>query len=538
MADPDLEKLPVLRCWPADGGRFITLPAVHTVDPGTGISNTGMYRMQLFPGRMSGMHWHRHKTGAAHFEKYKSLGRKMPVTVTLGGDPSYIYAATAPMPENMDEYLLAGFLRKKRVRLVQCLTNDLWVPEDVDFVIEGFVDPSEDLIWEGPFGDHTGFYSLADYYPRFHITAITHARDAVYPATIVGVPPMEDAWIGKATERIFTTPIRLTMIPELEDMALPFAGVAHNLSVVKIRKSYPGQPIKVMNSLWGAGQMMFNKIVVIVDSGIDIHDNEVLADLFFRRFDPARSLHFSAGPLDILDHSSRVFACGSKLGIDLTAPLPEEEQLTGDAQSEAVAVEAAFSGESPTLGGGASDFQEITGDSVLERFMQIKGVSRVATIPFKSMGRADGGDQGEPVFPLLLFTVKKEGDFSRKELAEAFCAVSGAASFKAVVLFDEGTPLDDLFTLVWLTGGNLDPERDMELVEPSPGIKSVIVDATVKTPEHDQFRREWPNIVTMDDATIKAVDDRWATLGLGDLLPSPSLKLRHLVRGTGAVREA
>ncbi len=325
MDPPDPGLLPVLKCWPADGGRFITLPVVHTLDPETGAPNAGMYRMQLFGHNLTGMHWHKHKTGAAHYLKYKAAGKIMPVTVTLGGDPVYTYAATAPMPDNMDEYLLAGFLRKKQVRLVKCLTNDLFVPEDADFVMEGFVDPSEALIQEGPFGDHTGFYSLADGYPRFHVTCITHRKDAVYPATIVGIPPMEDAWIGKATERIFLSPIRLTMIPELIDMDLPFAGVAHNISIVKIRKTYPGQAIKVMNALWGAGQMMFNKILVVVDEGsVDIHDYAVLARLFKDNFDPVYSLHFSKGPLDILDHSSQKFAFGAKVGIDLTRPFPEE----------------------------------------------------------------------------------------------------------------------------------------------------------------------------------------------------------------------
>ncbi|MDX1285495.1 MAG: menaquinone biosynthesis decarboxylase, partial [Draconibacterium sp.] len=248
MSDPDLGKLPVLKCWPADGGPFITLPGVHTVDPETGAPNLGMYRMQVFEKNLTGMHWHRHKTGANHFEKYKKMGKKMPVSVALGGDLIYTYAATAPMPENIDEYLLAGFLRKKPVKLVKCLTNDLYIPEDSDFVIEGYVDPEEDFIWEGPFGDHTGFYSLADWYPKFHITCITHRKDAIYPATIVGIPPQEDAYIGLATERIFLSPIRMTMVPELKDMTLPVAGVAHNFTIAQIEKTYPGQAVKVMNS--------------------------------------------------------------------------------------------------------------------------------------------------------------------------------------------------------------------------------------------------------------------------------------------------
>ncbi|PKP27819.1 MAG: menaquinone biosynthesis decarboxylase, partial [Bacteroidetes bacterium HGW-Bacteroidetes-22] len=215
MDKPDLAKLPILQCWPHDGGPFITLPLVHTRDPHTGLRNLGMYRMQVFAPDLTGMHWHLHKTGARHYNEYKAEGRRMPVVVALGGDPVYTYAATAPLPDNVDEYMLAGFLRRCKVDLVKCLTCDLEVPADADFVIEGYVDPSEDLVREGPFGDHTGYYSLADDYPLFHVTCITHRRDAVYPATIVGIPPMEDGWIGMITERIFLAPLRLTMLPEL-----------------------------------------------------------------------------------------------------------------------------------------------------------------------------------------------------------------------------------------------------------------------------------------------------------------------------------
>ena len=201
--NPDLGILPVLKCWPYDGGRFITLPMVHTIHPETGKTNVGMYRMQILDKNTTAMHWQRHKTGANHFEAWKKSGRKMPVSVALGGDPVYTYSATAPLPENINEYILAGFLRKKKVKMVKCITNDLYVPSDADIVLEGYVDPGEDLVWEGPFGDHTGFYSLADWYPKFHVTCITHSKNAVYPATIVGIPPHEDAWLAKATERIF-----------------------------------------------------------------------------------------------------------------------------------------------------------------------------------------------------------------------------------------------------------------------------------------------------------------------------------------------
>jgi 4-hydroxy-3-polyprenylbenzoate decarboxylase len=273
------------------------------------------------------MHWQRHKTGANHFEEWKKTGKRMPVTVTLGGDPVYTYAATAPLPENIDEYILAGFLRKKKVKLVKCITNDLYVPCDADIVIEGFVDPSEEMIWEGPFGDHTGFYSLADWYPEFHVTCITHSRNAIYPATIVGIPPMEDAWLTKATEKIFLAPLKLALQPEILDFHMPDAGTAHNLVVVKIQKSYPGQGRKVINSLFGAGQMMFTKYLAVVSGEVDIRNYGELIFHILKNTDFMSDLFFSSGPLDVLDHSSDNFSFGGKLGIDGTVKMREESSV-------------------------------------------------------------------------------------------------------------------------------------------------------------------------------------------------------------------
>jgi len=499
MENPDLNLLPILKCWPSDGGPFITLPGVHTIDPETGAPNVGMYRMQVFDKNLTGMHWHKHKTGANHFEKYKKLGIKMPVSVSLGGDLAYTYAATAPMPENMDEYLLAGFLRKKQVKLVKCLTNDLYVPEDSDFVIEGFVDPAEELIWEGPFGDHTGFYSLADWYPKFHVTCITHRKDAIYPATIVGIPPMEDAYIGLATERIFLTPIRMSMVPELKDMTLPVAGVAHNFTVVKIKKSYPGQAIKVINSLWGAGQMMFNKVLIVTDPDVNIHEPAELMKAFAKNFDPGYSLHFSKGPLDVLDHSSQKFAFGSKLGIDLTNPLPEE-----------------ISDEKP------DDYhlEEIN----FEKLNAIPEVAGFNDLRLKFS------------ISVLLLKVKKEQGFTKQELISQLLDIEGLSNFKIVVFFNDGADLSDLFTLMWLLGGNLEPDRDVTILNCETGKPVVFVDATFKTSEHDNFKRDWPNVVTMDDQTISVIDKKWSELGIGDFIQSPSLKFKNLVKGEGAIR--
>ena len=325
---PELSRLPILQCWPEDGGRFITLPLVHTQDQRSGTRNLGMYRMQVFSDSTTGMHWHRHKTGAKHFADCKS--NQFPVAIALGGDPVYTYAATAPLPEGIDEYLMAGFLRNKAVSLVDCLTQPLRVPADCDFVIEGYIDKNDPLVTEGPFGDHTGFYSLADLYPTLHITCITHKKDAIYPATLVGVPPQEDKYIAYATEKIFLLPIQLTMAPELTDLYLPEEGTGHNIAIIKIKKSFPGQAIKVAHSLWGAGQMMFNKIMIAVNEDFNIRDWEQLFETISRNYSPRRDTHFSRGPLDVLDHSAPQCGYGGKVLIDATVKYPEE--MGGSAQ--------------------------------------------------------------------------------------------------------------------------------------------------------------------------------------------------------------
>ncbi|MDR2026893.1 MAG: menaquinone biosynthesis decarboxylase [Prevotellaceae bacterium] len=322
MTSPRLGDLPVLKCWPYDGGRFITLPLVHTKDVETGLRNVGMYRLQVYDDVTTGMHWHRHKTGAVHFEGYRKAGKIMPVAVSLGGDPVYTWCAAAPLPENVDEYLFAGFLRKKSVRLVKCLTQDIEVPEDSDFVIEGYIDPADAFISEGPFGDHTGFYSLQDLYPKMHVTCITHRRGAVYPATIVGIPPQEDFYISKSIEKIFLKPIQMLIAPEIRELFLPQEGVSHNIAVVSINKTYPGQAVKVANALWGAGQMMFCKIIVAVDSGA--YSVSSIFNAIYKYWNPSTDTCFSKGPLDILDHAARQPGFGGKMCIDATKKFLEE----------------------------------------------------------------------------------------------------------------------------------------------------------------------------------------------------------------------
>jgi len=319
----DLEKLPVIWAWPKDGGPFITLPVVITRDPSNHVRNVGMYRMQRLDRRSTAMHWQIHKTGARHFRKAKELGKRLPVAVVLGGDPVYAYCATAPLPDSMDELLLAGFLRRRAVRLVPCKTIDLEVPDDADIVLEGYVDPNEEAIDEGPFGDHTGYYTPVEKFPRFHVTAITHRRGAIYPTTIVGPPPMEDAWLGKATERLFL-PLLKVQVPEIVDMNLPVEGAFHNLCIVSIEKSYPHHARKVAHAIWGAGQMMFTKAIVVVDHDVDVQDVSQIAWRVLADIDPKRDLSFSDGPSDQLCHAGDVSCFGGKVVIDATRKWKEE----------------------------------------------------------------------------------------------------------------------------------------------------------------------------------------------------------------------
>lgn len=322
LTQPILDKLPILKCWSQDGGAFITLPLVITKNPHTGARNMGMYRLQKFDNLTTGMHWHKHHDGAKNYEDARKLGRKFEVAVALGCDPAITYAATAPVPQGIDEFIFAGFLRKKPVQLVKCVTVDLEVPADAEIVLEGYVDLEERRI-EGPFGDHTGYYSLADNYPVFHITAMTHVKAPVYPATIVGKPPQEDCYMGKATEQIFL-PVLRKILPEIVDMNLPLEGVFHNCAIISINKSYPGHANKVINAVWGLGQLMFTKFVIIVDSEVDVHNLSEVSWRVFNNTDPSRDCVITKGPLDVLDHASDLLGFGGKMGIDATKKWTEE----------------------------------------------------------------------------------------------------------------------------------------------------------------------------------------------------------------------
>jgi 4-hydroxy-3-polyprenylbenzoate decarboxylase len=313
----------VITCWPSDGGPFITLPNVITRDPDTGARNIGMYRMQRLDKRSTAMHWQIHKTGARHFRRAKELGKRLEVAVAIGGDPALTYAATAPLPDGIDEWMFAGFLRKSAVRTAKCKTVDLEVPADADFVLEGYVDPAAPLVDEGPFGDHTGYYTPVEKFPRFVVTAITRRLDAVYPTTIVGPPPMEDAWLGKATERLFLPLLRM-MFPEVVDMNLPVEGAFHNLVIVSIKKQYPFHASRVAHGLWGAGQMMFSKVICVVDDDVNVQDVNEVAWRLLANLDPKRDLAFVEGPIDQLDHGANQALYGGKVCIDGTKKWREE----------------------------------------------------------------------------------------------------------------------------------------------------------------------------------------------------------------------
>ncbi len=488
--NPDLTKLPILKCWKHDGGRFITLPAVHTKNPDTGIRNVGMYRMQVFEKNLTAMHWHLHKGSAAHFDEYKKLNIKMPVAVALGGDPIYTYVACAPLPDNFDEYLLAGFLRKKRVELVKCITQDIEVPANADIVIEGYVDPSEDFILEGPFGDHTGFYSLADYYPKFHVTCITHRKDAVYPATIVGIPPQEDAWLGKATERIFLNPIQMTIAPEVIDINMPVEGVFHNLAIVNIKKHYKGQPQKVMNSLWGAGQMMFNKIMLVLNENANLTDYIKIVRIVSGNVDIKKDIYLSKGPLDVLDHSSKEFTFGGKIGIDATNK--RKEITTTNYKLNIEEIKSNY-----------PEILEINCDLLKNNISSV------------------------------IISIKKNKKNHIKKLNKEFYGKGYFENIKFIIYLDDCVDIFSIKDVVWLTCNNIDASRDIYLNK-----TFIAIDGTRKTKEYDGFKRNLPNIIVADADTIKSVDEKLNILGIGEFIPSPSLKYQNfLYKGDAVVEE-
>ncbi len=487
--NPDINKIPVLKCWPEDGGKFITLPMVITKDPVTNIRNIGMYRMQIFDKNLTGMHWHLHKTGARHYNEYKKLGKKMPVSVAIGGNPVNTYAATAPLPDNIDEFMLSGFLQKQKVELVKCITNDLEVPADADFIIEGYIDTSEDFILEGPFGDHTGFYSLADWYPKLHITCITYRKDAIYPATIVGIPPQEDAWIGKATERIFLTPIKLSMLPEITDMNLPFAGVAHNIAIISLKKQFPGHSEKIAHSLWGAGQMMFNKIMIIANENVNIENYQELAKKFSNNVNPADNIFFTKGPMDVLDHSSQKFAYGGKMCIDLTSKQNQNPVNI-----------------------------KINSSEIKQNFSEITEINTTLT---------------EQEISILIISINKTPEFNFDNFINQLNKNTEINKIKAVIIVDNNVDINDLFLTTWIVSGNIDASRDCIIITNNKS-STIFIDGTHKTEQNNNFKRDWPNIVTSNNTTISKINNIWNNLPFDIFIESPSTKYKKLVFSQGA----
>ncbi len=472
---PDLTKLPILKSWPHDGGRFITLPMVITKDIETEKRNVGMYRMQVLDAQTTAMHWHIHKTGARHFAGYKARNERMPVAVALGGDPLLAYCATTPLPDGIDEFLFAGFLREREVTMVKGVTIPLEVPAEADIIIEGYIDPAEAPFWEGPFGDHTGFYSLEDWYPKFHVTCITSRRDAVYPATIVGIPPMEDSIIARATERIFEPIIKKALIPELKDLYLPTEGVAHNLALVHGAHPYAGSGEKIANAMWSAGQLMFTKYILrLPDSCAFTDQNNILRLLAEVKI---QDLFFSRGPEDVLDHASEEVGFGSKLFIDTYYGTPSDAPVRWTDHA------------SHTLGG---------------RSLWV----------------------GEK---LLLQIVEDYEPFQKNDAQKLLtqCAAEVGAIPRFILLVNSYAPMSHPSLLLWYVLANTAPARDIWIANDGDDF-SAIIDARAKI--GGAYLRPWPNVVASSKETIELVDRRWREYALGIEMPeSPSLLYRKML---------
>jgi len=464
--DIDLSILPVLHCWPKDAGPFITLPLVFTKSLETGRRNVGMYRLQVFDKNTTGMHWHIHKDGSHYYNEYCRAEKRMPVAVAIGANPATIYAATAPMPRNMDEMILAGFIRNRPVQMTQCITIDMQVPAEAEFILEGYVDPGE-LRREGPFGDHTGYYSLADDYPVFHVTAVTHRKSPVYCATLVGRPPMEDCYLAKATERLFL-PLLQMVFPEIMDYWLPWEGVFHNIVVVSIDKEYPGHAQKVMHGLWGQGQMSFCKAIVVVDRDIDLKDLNLVIGIFIENFDIQSDLTMTKGILDVLDHSSPTPIFGNKIGIDLTARFPgEPRRIPVDHSPEA-------SNDTP--------------EKILDRIKKkLDGVVNTRRFSFPQMNVKTPRRNS-----ILFLSVEKEPERPGRLYANKLLEMTDIEPFNIIILYDAKIDLADNSLLLWKMFNNVDPGRDLFMRD-----NRFVIDACKKY-KRDGHPREWPDELSFD----------------------------------------
>lgn len=473
----DLNAIPILQCWPGDAGRFITFPIVINRCADSRLRNVGLYRMQVYDHKTTAMHWHIHKDGAHFFHEFRRRKKRMDVAVAIGADPAVCYAASAPLPYGIDEFLLAGFIRKAAAPLVKCKTVNLEVPAAAEIVLEGYIDP-EEMRPEGPFGDHTGYYSQDGDYPVFHITAITHRKNPVYLTTIVGVPPQEDFYLGKATERIFL-PLMRTQLPEIIDMNMPLEGVFHNSVILSIDKRYPMQARRMMNALWGMGQMSFVKTILVVDAGIDVHDVDAVLHILLNRLDFNRDLFFSEGVLDVLNHASDQALYGSKLGIDLTARIEGEPGFGEDPASR-----------DPSQG-------RPQARAVMDRFAEVKDC--------RILDR-------EARHSVMFAAFDKTRAHQSGEFIAAFFGDPEFTGISILIVLEDHVDLRDYSVIMWKFFNNLDPKRDFHFVGDHLGI-----DATRKYAE-EGYRQNWPDEIVMSQEIKDRVQEKWGRMFRQEIL--------------------
>ncbi len=469
--DIDIRKIPVLQCWPHDAGRFITFPAVFTKSLSTGRRNVGMYRMQVYDAKTTGMHWHIHKDGAANYHEYRKAGKRMPAAVAIGADPVVTFAATAPMPQGIDELLLAGFIRQKNVELVKCKTIDLEAPAGAEYILEGYVDLSETRA-EGPFGDHTGYYSEQAPYPVFHITAITHRKKPVYFTTIVGKPPMEDCFMAEATSSIFL-PLLRTQHPEIVNMDLPQEGTFHNCCIISIEKRYPYQARKLMSALWGTGQMSFSKMLLIMDEDMDVYNHKQIVRHLLNNLDPEQDLVLTEGILDVLDHSAMQPLYGAKLGLDITKRV---------------------SGEPKRVKLKTTDQKIPSVSSLIRGIPDITG----AAVPFS-----------DTKLKMLLVSIKKTQAHQAAKTAKAIWINDTSSYIDIIMVLDDCPDLNDLSYVGWKMFNNINPNRDLVFYDNG----KITIDVTKKYAS-EGYHRQWPKELHMDKKTIDKIDSIWDKLDI------------------------
>lgn len=456
VEEPNLNQLPILKSWPQDGGRFLTMPLVFTKDPETGSQNVGIYRMQVYDQKTTGIHWELHKDGKAIYEKYRQLGiKKMPVSVVLGSDPASIYAASTPMPKFIDEMMFSSYLRKKPVKIVKCITNDIYVPANSEFVLEGYIDIEEPYRIEGPFGDRTGYYSLTDMYPIFHIEKVTRKENPIYNATILGLPPMENYYFELATEKIFKSLFSI-VVPELQNIHTPAEATTHNATLLNIKSTFPKQGSKVLNSMWGLDAMMNQKLMVVFNEEFNLQNYHLVFEKFLRNVDFSKDVLMSKGPLSVLDHASKDKYYGTRVGFDATAK--EDDHLFG------------------------CDPEVLYLENLKYSTYEIDGKVVAAAIQ-----------------------IAKKSAIDFRTLADKIIDDPQLSKIKLIIVVDENTRVDDISQIAWRTFNNIDGSRDFIINQ-----KQLIVDATVKL-AHENGGRKWPEDTKMDEEIVGLVNRKFGT---------------------------